>query len=230
MKKSLILLSLFALVGTLQAQQNKRVTIRNNTGYTITQLYSSASIEDWNDVDQLGDETLAFGDEVVIRVDADLDCAWDFKAIDEDGDEYIKQQEICENSTVDFTIDDLVDAEETLGGDEDAEADIPVLEEDTAGLETYRVTFENKTGKEIYITRWTLEGMQDEMEFSEDILGEENTLEVNEEEEIRFSAPADSCDFIFLFEAEGETTYRKEVNLCPYGETIQIKRSDKISE
>ena len=222
MKKTIALLLFFFASSHLFAQANKRITLQNQTGYTIIRLYVSPGSEEWNDTDQLGEEVIANADEFEIRVNTTTDCEWDFKAIDEDEDAYVLRQDVCENATVIFSNEHLVTDDVTAGGDAEAEADEPIMEEPVS------VTFQNKTGKEIVIINWIIDGMQDEMDFSEDILGEENTLEAGETEEINFIVPLGTCDLIFLFQAEGETSYRKEVNLCPIGETIQITRADKL--
>jgi hypothetical protein len=233
MKKFILPLLLFVSTGSLFAQANKRVTIKNSSGYDFVNLFASAGSEEWNDIDQLGDVILRNEEQTTIQVNTVTDCEWDFKAVDLDDDVYVKHQDVCENATVEFTMEDILIEEDnmtgdegvTTGGDEEAEADEPIMEED---MESVFVTFKNKTGTNILIIKWIIDGMQEEMDFSGDILGEENILEVNEEEEVSFSVPSGTCDLIFIFETEDETKYRKEVNVCPIGETVNITRADKL--
>lgn len=98
-----IVLAAAALLGTVlpAAALDRRVTIVNNTGYTITNFYgSNTGSKSWEE-DILGSDVLPSGSSVVINFDDDSGyCKFDFKAVFEDGDELVKEAvNICEIST-----------------------------------------------------------------------------------------------------------------------------------
>lgn len=80
---------------------DRRVTIVNNTGYTIVRFFGSNTGADTWQEDILGDDVLPSGSSVVINFDdASGYCKFDFKAIFEDGDELVKQGvNVCEIGT-----------------------------------------------------------------------------------------------------------------------------------
>ena len=80
---------------------DRRVTIVNETGYTIVQFYgSNTGTNDWQE-DILGQDVLASGSSVVINFnDASGYCKFDFKAVFEDGDELVRENvNVCEVSS-----------------------------------------------------------------------------------------------------------------------------------
>lgn len=80
---------------------DRRVTIVNQTGYTITNFYgSNTGSKSWEE-DILGQDVLPSGSSVVVNFDdASGYCKFDFKAVFEDGDELVKEAvNICEVST-----------------------------------------------------------------------------------------------------------------------------------
>jgi hypothetical protein len=87
-----------------------RVTIVNNTGYTVYYIYiSQTATTDWEE-DVLGDDVLMNGESTNIRLSYPLNVAnrYDIKLIDKDGDTYTKWNVlIAPNAPVVFTIIDL---------------------------------------------------------------------------------------------------------------------------
>lgn len=80
---------------------DRRVTIVNETGYTIVQFYgSNTGTNDWQE-DILGQDVLASGSSVVINFnDASGYCKFDFKAVFDDGDELVRENvNVCEVSS-----------------------------------------------------------------------------------------------------------------------------------
>ncbi|MBC2835351.1 hypothetical protein H7F16_07510 [Gemmobacter straminiformis] len=77
--------------------EDRRVTIVNNTGYTITNFYgSNTGADSWQE-DILGKDLLPPGGSVVINFDDSSGyCMFDFRAVFEDGDEIIDQKiDVC---------------------------------------------------------------------------------------------------------------------------------------
>ena len=73
---------------TTTSSSNTRVTVVNDTGYTIYYLYISRQASDKWEEDVLGDEVLLNGKEV--RVTLPGPGVWDFKVVDKDSDDYYK--------------------------------------------------------------------------------------------------------------------------------------------
>lgn len=83
------------------AALDRRVTIINNTGYTIVNFFgSNTGTSSWEE-DILGNDVLPSGSSVVINFDdATGYCMFDFLAIFDDGEQLIKEKvNICEIST-----------------------------------------------------------------------------------------------------------------------------------
>lgn len=99
---AVILVASAALATALPATAlDRRVTIVNETGYTIVKFYgSNTGSKSWEE-DILGEDVLPSGSSVVINFDDDSGyCKFDFRAIFDDGDELIKEAvNICEIST-----------------------------------------------------------------------------------------------------------------------------------
>ncbi len=65
-----------------------RVTLQNQTGQTIKNLYASASNAAWNETDQLGSGVMPAGQQIALNLDnGSGQCEWDFKAVFNDGSE-----------------------------------------------------------------------------------------------------------------------------------------------
>lgn len=80
---------------------DRRVTIVNNTGYTMTNFYgSNKGTNSWEE-DILGQNTLPSGSQVTINFnDASGYCKFDFKAVFEDGDVLVRENvNVCEIGT-----------------------------------------------------------------------------------------------------------------------------------
>ena len=83
------------------AALDRRVTIINNTGYTIVNFFgSNTGTSSWEE-DILGNDVLPSGSSVVVNFDdASGYCKFDFLAIFDDGEQLIKENiNICEIST-----------------------------------------------------------------------------------------------------------------------------------
>ena len=81
---------------------DRRVTIENETGFTIVEFYGSNSGEqDWQE-DILGEDMLPSGQSVVIDFDdATGYCMFDFKAVFDDGEELVREGvNICEVASI----------------------------------------------------------------------------------------------------------------------------------
>lgn len=92
------LLATAVLAVALPAQaEDRRVTIVNNTGYTITNFYgSNTGANSWQE-DILGKDMLPPGGSVVINFDDSTGyCMFDFRAVFEDGDEIVDEKiDVC---------------------------------------------------------------------------------------------------------------------------------------
>ena len=83
------------------AALDRRVTIINNTGYTIVNFFgSNTGSQSWQE-DILGNDVLPSGSSVVVNFnDGTGYCKFDFLAVFDDGDQLIKENiNICEIST-----------------------------------------------------------------------------------------------------------------------------------
>ena len=92
-----VLVSIAAPVWAL----DRRVTIVNNTGYTIVRFFGSNTGSGSWEEDILGEDVLPSGDSVVINFDdASGYCKFDFRAVFEDGDELVREGvNVCEVAT-----------------------------------------------------------------------------------------------------------------------------------
>ena len=111
MKKTMFLIFFFTmLVLSVFGQDNPRVTIVNNTGYTVYYVYiSERAARDWEE-DIMRNDVLLNGDYVNVRLLYPLTTVnrYDIKLVDEDGDAYIKWNVlITPNARIVFTLDDL---------------------------------------------------------------------------------------------------------------------------
>ena len=83
------------------AALDRRVTIINDTGYTIVNFFgSNTGSQSWQE-DILGNDVLPSGSSVVVNFnDGTGYCKFDFLAVFDDGDQLIKENiNICEIST-----------------------------------------------------------------------------------------------------------------------------------
>ncbi|EEW24474.1 hypothetical protein [Rhodobacter ferrooxidans] len=80
---------------------DRRVTIVNNTGFTMTNFYgSNKGTNSWEE-DILGQDVLPSGSQVTINFhDGSGYCKFDFKAVFEDGDVLVRENvNVCEIGT-----------------------------------------------------------------------------------------------------------------------------------
>ena len=92
---------LAASLATPSLALDRRVTIINNTGFTITNFYgSNKGTNSWEE-DILGQSTLPSGSQVTINFnDGSGYCKFDFKAVFSDGDVLVRENvNICEIAT-----------------------------------------------------------------------------------------------------------------------------------
>ena len=95
---------LAASLATPSLALDRRVTIINNTGFTITNFYgSNKGTNSWEE-DILGQSTLPSGSQVTINFnDGSGYCKFDFKAVFSDGDVLVQEDvNICEVGTFTF--------------------------------------------------------------------------------------------------------------------------------
>jgi len=92
---------LAASLATPSLALDRRVTIINNTGFTITNFYgSNKGTNSWEE-DILGQSTLPSGSQVTINFnDGSGYCKFDFKAVFSDGDVLVRENvNVCEIGT-----------------------------------------------------------------------------------------------------------------------------------
>ena len=95
---------LAATLATPSLALDRRVTIINNTGFTITNFYgSNKGTNSWEE-DILGQDILPSGSQVTINFnDGSGYCKFDLKAVFDDGDEVVQEDvNICEVGTFTF--------------------------------------------------------------------------------------------------------------------------------
>ncbi|MCL2440901.1 MAG: hypothetical protein FWD14_04105 [Treponema sp.] len=112
MKKIVIclIISVFA-AGFISAQELPKITIVNNTGYLIYEVYASPDVddswgEDWLDVDQ----TITPGQslEITLKYPINQYSVYDFMLIDLDNDTYTKWGvTITANARIEFVFEDI---------------------------------------------------------------------------------------------------------------------------
>jgi hypothetical protein len=94
-----------AIMGTMLASPalalDRKVTIINNTGFTMTNFFGSNTGSNSWEEDILGQDVLPSGSQVSINFnDQSGYCMFDFKAVFEDGDELVREKvNVCETST-----------------------------------------------------------------------------------------------------------------------------------
>lgn len=80
---------------------DRRVTIVNNTGFTMVKFYgSNKGAKTWEE-DILGEDVLPSGSQVSVNFNDESGyCKFDFKAVFDDGDELVREDvNICEIAT-----------------------------------------------------------------------------------------------------------------------------------
>lgn len=124
MKKHLFLsmlicvLAMYGFVGcgttsaaTTTSQENPTITIVNNTGFTVHYVYVSETTSDtWGTDKLMPDQVLRNGQSVSVQLLHPLSRVnrYDFRVVDDDGDEYIKSNvTVRANSRIEFTLDDI---------------------------------------------------------------------------------------------------------------------------
>ena len=112
-KKTRLLIVLFTILGlSVFGQEKPRITIVNNTGYTVYYVYiSQTATDDWEE-DVMDEDVLMSGDSVNVRLQYPLNVTnrYDIQLVDEDGDSYTKWDVlITPNARIVFTIADLDD-------------------------------------------------------------------------------------------------------------------------
>ena len=93
------------LVAQAASAADRKVTIVNKTGETLTEFYASVqSTNDWEE-DILGDDTVDDGDTFEANIDdGSGKCVYDFKGVFENGGEAIKKGvNVCQIATFTFT-------------------------------------------------------------------------------------------------------------------------------
>jgi hypothetical protein len=112
-KKISFLIMFFTLLClSVFGQERPRITIVNNTGYTVYYVYiSQTATDDWEE-DVMDDDVLINGDSVNVRLQYSLNVTnrYDIQLVDEDGDSYTKWDVlVTPNARIVFTIADLDD-------------------------------------------------------------------------------------------------------------------------
>ncbi|SNR99527.1 MULTISPECIES: argininosuccinate lyase [unclassified Azospirillum] len=98
---------LTALVGNAWAEAKQNFTLKNRTGYTISEVYvSPAKSDDWEE-DILGRDVLSEGERVDITFSRkEKSCIWDLKVVYDDGTPAEWEGfNLCEVSTISIFYD-----------------------------------------------------------------------------------------------------------------------------
>jgi hypothetical protein len=97
--------ALFALTNSAAMAMERKVTINNQTSFTIVEFYASnTGTADWQE-DILGSDVLPAGSSVTINIDDGSGyCKYDFLAVFDDGDELVSaDNNVCELDEFNFT-------------------------------------------------------------------------------------------------------------------------------
>ncbi len=104
-RRALIGAAVLAMAATAAyAQENRNVDVHNDTGVTLTHLYSTNSGQaDWGG-DILGASVIESGESVTVDFDDGTDaCLYDVKARFADGDEMeLRQINVCQATDITF--------------------------------------------------------------------------------------------------------------------------------
>ncbi len=215
MKQFLLLIFAALFCGTTFAQ-GPSVTVANNTGYTIEYLYISSNTSDsWED-DVLGRQVLKDGN--TFNLSLPENGTYDFKAVDEDEDTYIKWNVIVRgNTTITFTMDDF---EVEDGGLDESEQ--PYTTTSTPSSSQTWVTVSNQTGYEIY---YLYASPAEADGWGRDILGESSTLANGKE--VRVILPTGPGDFDFRAKDKDDDEYTKfDVVMSSGSNRVVFRASD----
>ncbi len=217
MKRLLCFFFAALFCGTVFAQ-GPSVTVANNTGYTIEYLYISSNATDsWED-DVLGRRVLEEGD--TFKLSLPENGTYDFKAVDEDDDSYIKWNVMVRgNQTITFTADDY---DEDNGGLDASQQPYTTTSTPASG-QTW-VTISNQTGYEIYYL-YVSPGEADG--WGTDIL-DEDTLD--NRKEIRVILPTGPGEFDFRARDEDDDEYTKFKVVMNSGSNQVIFRASDLDE
>ena len=216
--KKLILLFFAALSGGAAFAQGPSITVVNNTGYTLEYLYiSDNSSDSWED-DVLGRRVLEEGD--TFKLSLPENGTYDFKAVDEDEDSYIKWNVMVRgNQTITFTADDY---DEDNGGLDKSEQ--PYTTNTTpAPVQTW-VTVSNQTGYEIYYL-YVSPGEADG--WGKDILGDDTFANGAE---VRVILPTGPGQFDFRARDKDDDEYTKFKIAMDSGSNRVIFRVSDLDE
>ncbi len=121
MRKIFSILVLLVMGAALvSAESSIKITFKNNTGYTVKELYvSPTSHDDWYD-NLLKGETVPNGESVEVTIPdyGTDDYVYDLMAVDTEGDSYSKYEVDLtdpDSRTVEFTFDDYEDNQSADG-------------------------------------------------------------------------------------------------------------------
>jgi hypothetical protein len=121
MKKYRIVIfcSILLSLGSILFAVPSRVILVNSTGYDIERIFiAPTSWGDWGE-DLLGGRIVPDGEKVEITLKSfeGNECSYDIRAVDTDGDEYMKDGlDICSDSEIVMSFDDYIEPE----GEEDS--------------------------------------------------------------------------------------------------------------
>ena len=216
--KKLILLFFAALSGGAAFAQGPSITVVNNTGYTLEYLYiSDNSSDSWED-DVLGRRVLEEGD--TFKLSLPENGTYDFKAVDEDEDSYIKWNVMVRgNQTITFTADDY---DEDNGGLDKSEQ--PYTTNTTPAPGQTWVTVSNQTGYEIYYL-YVSPGEADG--WGKDILGDDTFANGAE---VRVILPTGPGQFDFRARDKDDDEYTKFKIAMDSGSNRVIFRVSDLDE
>ena len=214
--KRILLPLLFVLLCGRAAAQGPTITVTNDTGYTIMALYiSDNNSDDWED-DVLGRKTLSDGDSFTVTLPEN--GTYDFKAVDEDEDDYIKWNVMVRgNTTITFTMDDFNEATEL----EDATDKVKTEEGKPEPDGSTWVIVSNETDYDIYylyISRGDADSWED------DILGTSQILRAGKE--VRVTLPGPGV-WDFMGEDTDDDQYSKtDITITRGANRVVFKNSD----
>ena len=193
----LVFVFLFGTVAFLFSEQGD-IIVLNRTGFDVYYLYiSPGSSDSWGE-DLLGEtDILSDGSHVSVPVPGlGKFCNYDLKAIDLDGDSYIKWElDLCNTGKVVITMDDYVTEDD--GSNEMAIQDFVLV---------------NNTG----FTIWHIYVSPDYSDnWEEDLLGEDEVLSDREQFPVTFSGYGDQCIFdMKVVDSEGDEYIKYGVDVC----------------
>ena len=107
MKKAFLAVALFLVLGMSSFAQEQNFTLVNGTDFVISYVYiSPSSSENWGE-DVLSVDVLGAGDECDVYFEGHDECAWDIKAIADDGSSAVWTGiDLCEYYYITLTMTD----------------------------------------------------------------------------------------------------------------------------